>query len=203
MTKALFIYDNTGKIYHWSIGSDIKTPEGLQYILLENYKSDGRTVERVDVTQTPHVLVYSKTKEELEYEAMTLEEYQELRQIENKAKLAEFLKASPILWTDGLYYGVTLEDQNEMSLDLSTYQLKQNLGDTNWKLQWHSVKSDCRDFSEEEFLGLLNAIIEFVYPYRQLEMKYKEAIYTATSKDEVKAIEINYDLSYLNELKTE
>ena len=199
MSKALFIYDNTGKIYHWSIGTDVKIPEGLPYIVLENYKSDGRTVEYVDVTQTPPSLVYSKTDEEIEYETMTLDEYKEKRQNENKLKLAEFLKSNPIFWNDGLYYGVTLEDQNEMSLDLTTYRLKQSIGDTNWKLQWHSIKSICRDFTEEEFLGLLNTIIEFVYPYRQLEMKYKEAIYTATSKDEVKAIDINYDLSYLNE----
>ena len=89
---------------------------------------------------------------------------------------------------------MTLEDQNEMSLDFSTYQIKKQLGDTSWKLQWHSIKSDCRDFTEEEFLGLLNAIIEFVYPYRQLEMKYKEAIYTAATKEEVKNINIIYEL---------
>lgn len=203
MNKALFIYDNTGKIYHWSMGTDIKEPEGIPYILLEDYESEGRSIERIDVTQTPHVPVYSKTKEEMEYEAMTLEEYKDKCQAENKEALAEFLKNNPILWTDGLYYGVTQEDQNEMSLDFTTYQLKKNMGDINWNLQWHSIKSDCRDFTEEEFLGLMNAIIEFVYPYRQLEMKYKEAIYSATSKEEVKEVEINYDLSYLNALKAE
>lgn len=192
--KALFIYDNTGKIYHWSIGSDIKAPEGLPYILLENYESDGRNIERVDVTQNPPVLVYSKTKEEMEFERLSLEEYQDLRQTENKKKLEEFLKANPIIWHDGLSYGVTQEDQNEMSLDLTTYRLKQSMGDENWKLQWHSVKSDCRDFTEGEFLGLLNAIIEFVYPYRQLEMKYKEAIYSAKTKEDVKAVAITYEL---------
>ena len=203
MNSLLIIYDNTGKIFHWSVGNDLKVPEGLPYILLENYESDGRSVERVDVTTIPHTPIYSKTKEELEFENMTLEDYQEIRQTENKMKLAEFLKNNPLLWQDGLYYGVTQEDQNEMSLDLTTYQLKKNMGDENWKLQWHSIKSDCRNFTEEEFLGLMNAIIEFVYPYRQLEMKYKEAIYTATTKEEVRDIEIAYELSYLSDIKVE
>ena len=193
MSKLLIVYDETGKIYHWSTGSDIKEPEGIPYILLEDYESEGRSIERIDVTQTPHVPVYSKTKEEMEYEAMTLEEYKEKCQTENKAALAKFLKNNPILWTDGLYYGVTQEDQNEMNLDLTTYRLKQSMGDSKWKLQWHSIKSDCRDFTEEEFLALLNAIIEFVYPYRQIEMNYKEAIYTSTTKEEVAEIKLIYE----------
>ena len=194
MSKLLIIYDETGKIYHWSISDDPRIPQGIPYLLLENYEQDGRKVERVDVTQNPPVPVYSKTKEEMEIESMSLDEYKEKRQTENKTALANFLKANPILWADGLLYGVTQEDQNEMSLDLTTYQLKKNMGDSNWKLQWHSIKSDCRDFTDEEFLGLMNAIIEFVYPYRQLEMKYKEAIYNAETKEEIKEIEISYKL---------
>lgn len=194
MSKLLIIYDESGKIYHWATGSDVKAPQGIPYIILENYESDGRNIERVDITQNPPVPVYSKTKEEMEFESLSLEEYQDLRQTENKKKLEEFLKNNPIIWNDGLYYGVTQEDQNEMSLDFTTYQLKKNLGDTNWKLQWHSIKSDCRDFTEEEFIGLLNSIIEFVYPYRQLEMKYKEAIFTAKSKEEIKNINLSYEL---------
>ena len=201
MNKALFIYDETGKIYHWSIGSGIVEPQGLPHIIIENYNPEGRSVERIDVGQSPPVPIYSKTQEEIEYEEMSLDEYKEQRQTENKALLAEFLKNNPLQWEDNSYYGVTQEDQNEMSLDFSTYQIKKQLGDENWKLQWHSVKSDCRDFTEEEFLGLLNAIIEFVYPYRQLEMKYKEAIYTAETKDDVKAVNLVYELgvTILNE----
>ena len=148
---------------------------------------------------TPEIPTDGKIEKDMFFSAQfkyveTLEEYKEERQLENKAKLAEFLKANPILWTDGLYYGVTQEDQNEMNLDFTTYQLKQTLGDTEWKLQWHSIKSVCRDFTMEEFCGLLNTIIEFVYPYRQLEMQYKEAIYNATTKEEIDAVNIVYQL---------
>ena len=200
MNRALFIYDNTGKIYHWSIGEDIIVPDGLQYIIIEDYDFSKRAIERIDVSQVPHVPIYSKTKEEQIIEDMTLDEYKDKRQIENKKALADFLKSNPLLWTDEYYYGVTEEDQNEMSLDLSTYQLKKALGDTEWKLQWHSIKSNCRDFTLEEFNSLLNAIIDFVYPYRQLEMEYKESIYSASSKEEVASINLVYELNgVLNE----
>ena len=63
MGKMLVVYDNTGRIYHWSVGNDIKAPEGLPYIILDNFESDGRNIKCVDVTQTPPVIVFEKTKE--------------------------------------------------------------------------------------------------------------------------------------------
>ena len=197
MSKTLLVYDYEGEIWHWSAGDNKKEPIGLPYMLIDSSESNGRSIIGVDVSVNPHVPIYEKTKEELEFEELTLDEYREKRQLENKSALANFLKSNPILWTDELYYGVTQEDQNEMALDLTTYQLKKNLGDENWKLQWHSIKSDCRNFTEEEFIGLLNAIIEFVYPYRQLEMKYKEAIYTAKTKEEIAEINLSYELGVL------
>ena len=116
------------------------------------------------------------------------------RQKENKQALSEFLQNNPVLWIDGMYYGVTQEDQNEMIADKTAYDFKKSLGDTSWTLQWHSIHSDCRDFTEEEFAGLLNTIVDFVYPYRQLEMEYKKAIYEATTKEEVAAVELVYEL---------
>ena len=44
---------------------------------------------------------------------------------------------------------------------------------------------------------------DFIYPYRQLEMKYKKAIYDATTKDEVAAINIVYELPQEEDTSTE
>ena len=130
----------------------------------------------------------------IDVDNMSLEEYKQYRQTQNKEALASFLKNNPLLWTDGKYYGVTEEDQNEMLTDKSAYEFKQSIGQTNWKLEWHSVKSACREFSINEFAALLNAIVDFVYPYRQLEMSYKESIYNANTKEDVKAIKLIYKL---------
>lgn len=197
--KQVVIYDENGRIFSSYITDDeTNVPSGIPFLTkdISEEITEGddnyRPLLKVDVSKEPHELVYGLTPEEQKFDLMTLDEYKELRQNENKEKLAEFLKANPLLWTDGLYYGVTQEDQDEMNLDFSTYQLKQTLGDTEWKLQWHSIKSVCRDFTMEEFCGLLNTIIEFVYPYRQLEMQYKEAIYNATTKEEISKIELIY-----------
>lgn len=197
--KHIIIYDTTGKIFSQYSGTEVIEPVGIPYIILEDYNNDFnsedyRRIVSVDVSKEPHEVVYGLTNSEAKIAKMTLDEYKDYRQSENKEKLANFLKENPILWTDGFYYGVSQEDQNEMNLDLTTYQFKQSIGETNWKLQWHSVKSDCRDFTMEEFGALLNAIVNFVYPYRQLEMQYKEAIYSATTKEEIKNINIIYEM---------
>ena len=195
----IIIYDKEGTIITQYSSTDIRIPVGVPYIILEdreiNYDSDTyKPIIGVDVSVEPNAPIYGKSAYEQRYERLTLEEFQAERQKENKQALSEFLQNNPVLWVDGMYYGVTQEDQNEMIADKTAYDFKKSLGDTSWTLQWHSIHSDCRDFTEEEFAGLLNTIVDFVYPYRQLEMEYKKAIYEATTKEEVAAVELVYEL---------
>lgn len=195
--KTMIIYDQEGTIISQYSATDVKAPVGIPYIILEDYEMSYeddtyRRIERVDTSVEPHQVVFGLTRKEQELTRMTLDEYKALRQKENKTALATFLEDHPLQWQDGMYYGITQEDQNEMIADKTAYDFKRTIGDTNWPLQWHSIHSDCRDFTEEEFAALLNAIIDFVYPYRQLEMTYKDAIYSATTKEEVSAVNIVY-----------
>ena len=81
---------------------------------------------------------------------VTLEEKQDYKQNENNKALAKFLDQNPLLFTDGEYYGVTQEDQNELSLNLNQYQLTISAGQEA-VLQWHPKHKACKDFSIEEF----------------------------------------------------
>lgn len=196
--KTILIYDLEGTIITQYAATEITPPVGIPYLILEDYdynydNEDYRRIERVDVSVEPHVPVYGPTKKEQEINMMSLEEYKGVRQRENKQKLATFLDTHPLTWIDGLQYGVTQEDQSEMIADKAAYDLKHAI-DPTWPLQWHSIKTNCRDFTEEEFLGLMNAIIDFVYPYRQLEMVYKDAIFAAATKEEVTSVCIVYEL---------
>lgn len=121
------------------------------------------------------------------------------RQEENKDNLRQFLLNNPLLWTDRNYYGVTQDDQNEMIVDKTAYEFKQSIGQTDWKLEWHNIKHSCREFAVEEFAALLNAIIDFVYPYRKLQEAYKEQIYSCTSKEQLIEITLEYNEQALKE----
>lgn len=135
------------------------------------------------------------TKEEIErfesekvHDTRTLGEVQSTHHAANCAALADYLAAHPITWTDGEKYGVTLDDQQLMLLNLSTYKM----GLTS-ELKWNSHTKKCRVFAEEEF-GLLTAAIDaFVRPRVERCQDYKEQIFQAQTIQEVEAITFDFD----------
>ena len=121
-------------------------------------------------------------------ETRTLEDVQSAHQAANCDALAVYLATHSITWTDGEKYGVTLDDQQLMLLNLSTYKM----GLTN-ELKWNSHTKKCRVFTEEEF-GLLTAAIDaFVRPRVERCQDYKEKIFQAQTIQAVEAITFDFD----------
>lgn len=143
--------------------------------------AEAATGEEIAAWETEHPNPYAKT----------LPQAKDQRQTENKAALAQWLAAHPLTWTDGKQYGVEEQDQNEMALNLMQYQAAQQAGRTA-PLEWHAQKEACREFTQEEYLGLSMAISAYVYPYRRYQESVKEDIYAAETLEEVAAVVINY-----------
>lgn len=131
------------------------------------------------------------TIEEGDWYVKPLQEIKAERQAENKAALAAWLAAHPLTWTDGNVYGVTEEDQNEMSLNLQQYQVQVAAG-RKVNLEWHTQKKQCHTFTKEQYTALLLAIIDYVYPYRRYQEKVKASIYAAETAEAVEAVVIDY-----------
>lgn len=167
-----------GDRYHHAqgnyLGRPLYTKDGIpRYKLVE-----GKAVERTEAeiqADRPDPLPQAKDQ----------------RQAENKAALAQWLSDHPLIWTDGKQYGVEEQDQNEMALNLMQYQAAQQAG-RQAPLEWHAQKEACREFTQEEYLGLSMAISAYVYPYRRYQEAVKEQIYTAQSVEEVAAVVIDY-----------
>lgn len=121
-----------------------------------------------------------------------LEEAKDSKQNENKSLFAQYLDANPITWTDGKQYGITMEDQTEISLNISQYQLQLAAGVENPTLEWHSCKEGCQPWTLENLSALSLAIITAVYPIFQLMNKYKELIYACEDRAAVNDIVIKY-----------
>lgn len=153
------------------------------FVFIEN---DGRRVTSCVWDEA----AYQKWCEE-NPEPDTLGEAKDAKQEQNKAALAAWLADHPLLWTDGKYYGVEEQGQNEMALNLMQYQAAAMASQTA-PLEWHAQKEACREFTQEEYLGLSLAISAYVYPYRRYQESVKEAIYAATTQEELDAIVIDY-----------
>lgn len=122
---------------------------------------------------------------------MTLDEYKMYRQEENKMALADFLSAQTVTY-NGKEYGVSEEDQNEMALNLTQYQVLTASGQ-DVSLEWHSKKAKCEEFTQEEFIELIAMIKAFVYPYYQKMQDIKTDIFNSKNKFELSSIEIKYE----------
>lgn len=125
-----------------------------------------------------------------------LAEAQNSKQNENKILLANFLDNHPITWIDGKQYGVTMEDQSEIQLNISQYQIqcaaKEQGQDVTPVLEWHSIHESCVPWTLENLSALVLAISDFVYPWFQRMNQYKEQIYACTTREEVAAINLDY-----------
>lgn len=140
----------------------------------------------------PDFYKYDSEKNELVY-CYSLEEYQKMKQEENKKAFANFLTNHPLTWVDGKQYGVTEEDQAEISLNMNQYSMAVQAGAENPRLEWHARQEECTSWTVENLTALTLAISDFVYPYYRKMQQYKTQIYTASSYKEIKAIELNYE----------
>lgn len=123
----------------------------------------------------------------------TLEEAQEMKQEENKVLFAAYLDAHPLTWVDGKEYGVTLEDQSEISLNINQYQIAVSAGSESPTLEWHARHEECTPWTLEQLVALSMSISEFVYPWYRKMQQYKKAIYAATSLEELDDIALAYE----------
>ena len=126
--------------------------------------------------------------------AHILEKAQIDKQEENKKIFADFLKNHPLLYNDGKYYGVTLEDQTEISLNINQYHLQISSGIENPILEWHSIHEGCKPWSIEDLTALAATISNYIYPLFHKMQDYKTQIFAASSIDEVNSIELIYKM---------
>lgn len=176
------------------IGSDDNT----HYVLAKADTTNSLdAVVVMAVEEIPSDVVAGKTRlnsETGEFEPRySLAEVQTMKQEENKAAFAAHLAAHPMTWVDGKEYGITQEDQSEISLNLAQYQIAVQAGVDTPILEWHARHEECTPWTVEQLTTLSLAISAVVYPYYHKMQEYKTRIFSATSIEEVEAIECVFE----------
>ena len=165
-------------------GIEVSTADDVtEADLMENYPS-------FKLQSDKHTVSLDETKLK-EFQKAKLLAQQLDKQNENNGLLETYLKDHPIRWKDDKYYGVTQEDQSEIALNLTQYQLAVAAG-LSPSLEWHALHEQCRAFTVEELSALALSISAYVYPLVRYNQSIKSAIYGTTTAEELEKIVIDY-----------
>lgn len=174
------------------IGSDCDT----HYTLIKaDTLNSSNAVKVLEIEEIPSDVVpkYSVYNAETGEFTTDLAKAQYDKQEENKLLFAEYLATHPLTWVDGKEYGVTQEDQSEISLNINQYQVAVAAGIKTPTLEWHARHEECTPWSLEQLSALSLAISEVVYPKYRLMQEYKVQIYGTTSIAQLKAINLVFE----------
>lgn len=176
------------------IGSDCDTHYTLIKSDTLNSPNAVRIMECEEILSnvTPNLYKYNTETQSFEYR-YTLDEAKELKQTENKALFAAYLETHPLTWVDGKEYGITMEDQSEIQLNLSQYNVAIEAGIRAATLEWHARHEECTAWTAENLIALSLDIADAVYPMYRLCQTYKIAIYGAETIEELNAVELIYE----------
>lgn len=175
------------------IGSDCDT----HYVLIQaDTVTSPNAVRIIEVDEVPSNVTPNLYKFDNETQSFvyrySLDEAKELKQEKNKMLFAEYLASHPLTWNDGKEYGVTMEDQSEISLNLSQYQIAVQAGIESPTLEWHARHEECEPWTLENLVALSMSISVAVYPMYRKMQQYKISIYGATSLEELDKVELSY-----------
>lgn len=176
------------------IGSDANT----HYVLIKaDTNNSPSAVSVMELEEVPSTVIAGRTVYNAETGEFapryTLEEVQMMKQEENKANFAAYLASHPLTWVDGKTYGVTEEDQAEISLNINQYQIAVAAGVEAPTLEWHAQHEECAPWTMEQLAALSLQISAYVYPIYHKMQEFKTRIFGATTEEEVDAIECVFE----------
>ena len=116
----------------------------------------------------------------------------ELRIQESKTDLADYLESHPLQWTDGEYYSITSEKQQQLISKIMSATMAQTLS-VDYRLTWNSTGQVCKEWDLKDLTALafsIDARVTALVTYQQTQ---EVAMRDATTQDELDAIIVNYD----------
>lgn len=111
---------------------------------------------------------------------------------DSKKKLAEWLAANPIQFTDGKFYSVTEEKQTLLNSNLASYERALNAC-VDYPLKWNATGETCVDWTYSELLTLSLAIAGYVAPKVAIQQAVEMQIKACMTLEECEAVTIDYD----------
>ena len=173
----------------------VKAPNG--YLWWPDYleKDTFEQYQGYVILEVARGTVVSCTPNQPAFEAWQAEQLaarKEERIAESKAKLADYLLAHPLQWTDGRYYAITAEKQQQLTSKIMSATLAAQTS-TPYALTWNATGEECQAWTLENLTALAFAIDKRVTSLVSYQQTQEVAMRDAPTLEELEAIPVDYD----------
>lgn len=124
--------------------------------------------------------------------APDLEPIKAERIAQSKTDLETYLLEHPLQWTDGEYYAITAEKQNQLTSKIMAATMAQTMS-TDYTLTWNSTGEVCKEWTLPDLYALAFAIDARVTALVTYQQTKEVAMRNAATLEELDAITVNYD----------
>lgn len=121
-----------------------------------------------------------------------LEPIKAARISQSKTDLASYLETHPLQWTDGEYYSITAEKQQQLTSKIMASTIAQTMS-ADYHLTWNSTGEVCREWTLQDLSTLAFAIDARVTALVSYQQTQEVAMRNATTLEELNAVVVNYD----------
>ena len=111
---------------------------------------------------------------------------------QSKTDLADYLEAHPLQWTDGEYYAITAEKQQQLTSKIMAATMAQTLS-ADYNLTWNSTGEVCKTWTLQDLAALAFAIDARVTALVSYQQTQEVAMRDAATQEELDAIVVDYD----------
>lgn len=122
----------------------------------------------------------------------TLAENKSIRIQQSKDDLDTYLETHPMLWTDGQYYSITKEKQNQLTSKIMAATMAQTLSHP-YKLTWNSTGEVCKEWTLIDLSALAFAIDQRVTSLVTYQQTQEVAMRNAETQEDLDTIVVDYD----------
>lgn len=141
---------------------------------------------------TPDLEAWEAWKESLPPEPDALEEAKADKISKSKTDLADYLETHPLQWTDGEYYSITAEKQQQLTSKIMAATMAQTLS-TEYTLTWNSTGEVCKEWTLQDLSALAFAIDARVTALVTYQQTQEVAMRNAATLEDLEAIVVDYD----------
>ena len=159
--------------------------EFLQYNGFVNLTIEDETVTAIE----PNIEAWEDWKAT---QPNPLDSLKEQKIIKSKTDLQTYLAKHPLQWTDGKYYTITAEKQQQLTSKLVSATFAQQAGQP-YDLKWNDTEQVCVSWTLENLTALAFAIDASVTALVTYQQEKERQIRDAETLEELESIVVNYD----------